>query len=308
VIVPSLFAPLVISAFLLSTGLYSVLFKPLYLLFRFLRLPLSEEQFGVFALSVTGGYPVGVNLVKRQGLDSAMLAYCYCGSPPFITAVAGAALYGGVSAGVIAYAANVLACITLAYLRGRDTAPPRRAAITQAVPQVSYGEHFINAVKSAKALGTVCFTVVAFNVLCELISFAGVKSPLPAAVLEISNLRGLTDLPLPLTAAITSFGGVCVLFQAVTLAEGLPLKKFLLYRVPAAALSAAYAYAACAYLRVHAGYVPAAAYVHAPTSAPGRWKILASGALFIMTAINLRYMNSRDTATISKAAPAVLPR
>jgi hypothetical protein len=287
VIIPSLFAPMVIAAFLINTGIYAVLLKPVYVVLKFLRFPLSEEEFGIFALSLAGGYPVGVNLIKQRNRSSALLAFCYCGSPAFIISTAGVSLYNDVKAGVIIYAANALACVTFAcFYKNANTGT---ATVTPEYNR-DYGGAFVDSVKSAKALGVISLTVVAFNVIIELLSFAGVKNAVLAAATEISNLRGLTCPPLPLVAAITSFGGVCVLFQVIALAQGLNVRKFLLFRIPVAALSAAYAYG----ISVLFDYVPdrfvAAAVntVPAVTSATGKYGVIASVSLLVMTGILLR--------------------
>ena len=69
----------------------------------------------------------------------------------------------------------------------------------------------------------------------------GVFSPL----LEISRISALspdTIYAMPLCAALISFGGACVVLQVVAIGSGvLPLKGFLLSRLPAAALSAVFA-------------------------------------------------------------------
>ena len=48
-------------------------------------------------------------------------------------------------------------------------------------------------------------------------------------------------MTLPLCAGLLSFGGICVLLQVAALSGKIPLKAFLLSRVPAAAMAALFA-------------------------------------------------------------------
>lgn len=108
---------------------------------------------------------------------------------------------------------------------------------------------------TVKSLGVICGTILAFNVLLELLSCSGFLNALQKigtdkifrAALEISNLsmfRGSGYGMMPLFAAIASFGGFCIILQTAALSEGkIKLKKFMLSRIPAALLSAAYCFA-----------------------------------------------------------------
>jgi hypothetical protein len=244
-IIPALFGFMAVSAYLIKSGLYRIIFKPLYLIMhRAIRL--DEEEFGIFLLSQFGGYPVGAKLLadskgKQACLpENSPLPYCYCPSPGFVIAVVGIGLFSNPAVGLAVYLSNMLACVILAVflnlnrkkITGGFKNPPLQ--LTQ--------DTFTSSIMSASsALFPVCAVVVAFGVIGGVLSFIGLENPLFFAFLEISNVSSLTpDLRLlPLIAAMFSFGGVCIIMQVPAIAKGrLHLKSFFLWRFPAAVLSA----------------------------------------------------------------------
>jgi len=217
IIVPSLFAPMVLSSFLIKSGV-------------------CGNESAVFALSLVGGYPVGMVLLADNAAENPnfakraekMLMYCYCGSPVFIIALAG-------KTGMFIWLSNALACIVIAIFANiKKTAP-----VAETRKYGGAGKALVDGVTSSgRALYQVCLMVVLFAVLLEIARFAGIKSDVFRAFAEISNIHAL-NAPAPLLAAFTSFGGVCVLFQAVLICGGrIKLGKFFAARVPAMLISA----------------------------------------------------------------------
>lgn len=262
VIIPSLFAFMVFSQIMVSSGAADILFYPLYKISRF-WFKGSRREFGIFMLSLIGGYPVGIKLLKEEiaynknytAIAEKMLCYCYCGSPAFIIQVAGLSVLGSSKAGLTAYVSNVLACLTAAVILNLfsekenvvKSAPPSKAKITlQSVTDSING--------AVRSLGVICGTILAFNIVLELLSFSGIIGLLENinadkiffAAFEISNLslfKGNSYALLPLFAALTSFGGLCIIMQTAALSMGkVNLKKFLVWRIPVSALSAVYCY------------------------------------------------------------------
>jgi len=242
VIIPSLFAMMALASFATMSGIHRVVFKPPYWLFKpFLRL--DEDEFAVFAMSLIGGYPVGVKLLSdKVGFSpnyakraETMLMYCYCGSPAFIAAVCPP------GTGAAAWLSNVIACVIIAVAanitRTRVDAAGTRVCIS--------GQVLVDSVSSCgAALYKVCLMIVLFGVLLEAADYVGAMklfgehAPIIRAFFEISNCVNV-KLPVEAVAALSSFGGVCVLFQAGILSGGkIKLAKFLAARVPAAILSA----------------------------------------------------------------------
>ncbi len=162
---------------------------------------------------------------------------------------------GSVNAGLIVYFSNVLACFTLAVILNILT---KKRFSYNSAPSNPAGLTLSNVTDSisgtVKALGVICGTILAFNVLLELIKFSGLLAALEkiglnkifCASLEISNLsmfKGSGYNLMPLFAAITSFGGFCIILQTAALSAGkIKLKRFLLYRIPACLLSAVYCF------------------------------------------------------------------
>jgi len=244
-IIPALFGFMAISSYLLKSGLYRIIFKPLFLLLRPI-IKLTEEEFGIFLLSLFGGYPVGAKLLadKPQTVghgNPTLLAFCYCPSPGFVISVAGIGLFSNPRAGLAVYLSNVLACVLLAFFLNLKN-PARRSSGAHNAPLQLTQETFTSSIISASsALFPVCAVIVAFGVIGGALSFIGIESTILFAFLEISNVSALTPNPalLPLIAALFSFGGLCIIMQIPALTKGkVPLRKFFLWRIPAAVMSA----------------------------------------------------------------------
>lgn len=256
VIIPSLFAFMVISQIMISCGLADILFFPFYKVSSF-WFKGSRRQFSVFLLSLIGGYPVGIKLLKEltaynknyTAIAEKMLCYCYCGSPAFIIQMVGLSVFGNADAGLIVYISNAAACLIIAVIVNLFS--PRTEVEEKSLTgaKISLGIITGSIEKTVKALGVICGTILAFNVFLELMDHIGFMSVLEnlgidkiaAASFEISNLslfQGNSYGWLPVFAGITSFGGLCIIVQTAALSEGtIPLKKFIISRIPAALLS-----------------------------------------------------------------------
>ena len=257
VIIPSLFAFMVLSQIMISTGTADILFFPLYKVSSF-WFKGSRRLFSVFMLSLIGGYPVGIKLLKEYisynkkytAIAEQMLCFCYCGSPAFIIQIVGISVFGSTDAGLIVYISNAAACLIMAIvincLLKKDDMPEDNKLDEV---KISLNTITDSIEKSVKALGVICGTILAFNIIIELMEFTGIMGLLESvgvkkitcAAFEISNLslfQGENYSLLPVFAALTSFGGLCIIMQTAALSQGkIPLKKFVLSRIPAAILS-----------------------------------------------------------------------
>ena len=252
-IIPSMFAFMAISSYIISSGLYKYISAPIYLLLKSL-IRLDRQSFSIFLLSLIGGYPTGIKLISEitsynknySAIAEKLSAICYCVSPPFAITMLGLGIFGSEEAGVIIYISNVLACLTAA------------AIFTRIFPinadNYSGGKKsggIIAAVNStAASLITVCAVIVAFNVLLTVFQcIAGLFCvEIPCEILgflEISNLlkmKNPSSSLIPFVSAAASFGGVCVLIQCAALAKKqFSLKYFLVIRLPCAVLSGFFA-------------------------------------------------------------------
>ncbi|MCH5195021.1 MAG: hypothetical protein J1F11_13765, partial [Oscillospiraceae bacterium] len=258
VMIPSLYAFIVISGFIVSSGLYAVLSKPFGFISRYIfRIP--REYFSVFLIGSVGGYPVGARLlsdmVKEDRIDrdtaSHMLSYCYLAGPAFICGIAGVKLFSSVRVGMLIFAAIISANLITAFFSGLGRpVPPKSAAKIKL--DMSFDCLLRSISSGAAGMFSICGIIVFFSsIICILDklniirSAAGLAEKLMglsyadsiAAVksfIEISNIASLTpgnyDL-IPLAAALLSFGGICVLMQIQGFASGaLSTKRFYLSR------------------------------------------------------------------------------
>lgn len=248
-IIPSMFAFMVISDYVLSSGLYKVIFRPVLPFMKHI-IRTDDETLSVFLLSLFGGYPIGVSLLKERiaynknyhEIAGYASMFCYCISPSFALIMLGNGIFGSTAAGAVIYVSDIISCIItgavisrLHDLNGESNVLTRKGTLTDAVNCAS------------RALFTVCTVIVAFNIAltCLTCLLGRFHIVLPAEIsgaLEISNLLKISrpDVSLiPLAAAISSFGGICVLLQCTAIVKGdFPVKAFLLARIPCAVLSA----------------------------------------------------------------------
>ncbi len=255
-IIPSMFAFMAISAYIQNTGLYRIILRPLIFLLRPI-IKADDSIISVFLMSLIGGYPVGVKLLAEltaennnfpeisQTAENASM-FCFCISPTVSVIMIGNGVFGNTAAGAMIYISDILACLVMAMFVSRI----HKTGSTVTLCTSEYG--LADAVNSAsRALFTVCTVIIAFNVVltcirCALSIFGADIPPLAAGAAEISNLLKIKEPSLffiPAAAAVSSFGGICVLMQCTAIIKGaFSVKKFLLARIPCAALSALFSY------------------------------------------------------------------
>ncbi len=266
VMIPSLFAFTVLAVYLQESGLYRTMLKPLtYPLSRLMRL--DEELCAVFILSNIGGYPVGAkllsNLVDNGRLSRSnagrMLCFCYGSGPSFIISIVGQRVFGSTTAGLLIFVACFLSSFILGILLCRCG---RRIRI------MSHGEKldlssgcFVSSVMSAaKVMLTVCTMIVCFSAVSAMIESTGAmdaaeklfsltgagvnSSAILPTILEISHIQHLTPSDSSVAAlcgSLLSFGGICVILQISAISHAyIPLKNFLIMRLPAMFISSAF--------------------------------------------------------------------
>lgn len=262
IIIPSLFAFTVLAVYLQNSGIYKTALRPFtYPLSRLLRL--DEELCAVFILSNIGGYPVGAKLLStlvKQGRlseDDAgrLLCFCYGSGPLFVISVVGMNVFGTAAAGAMLFGASFLTSIIIAAFICRRG---KRIQITSTTATATAGEHFIGSVMSAAhVMFTVCVMITAFAAVTAIVEFTGLSkaaemlfsfmgagnnsAEIFPAILEISRSSSLVFADVyifPLCAALLSFGGICVIIQMIALTgKDIPIKPFLISRIPAAAIS-----------------------------------------------------------------------
>lgn len=254
-IIPSMFAFMCITTYIQDSGAYKIIFRPLMPMLK--RIVHADERtLSIFLLSIIGGYPVGIKLLREEAAHNqnypairdkcgTASMFCYCISPSFAIIMIGSGVFGSTAAGAMIYLSDVLACLTSAIV-GSRIYDLRAGTVTETAHKGS----LTDAVNSAsKALFTVCTVIVAFNIVLTCfsalsLSFGISLSPLVTGFFEISNLLKI-DNPtvslIPIAAGISSTGGLCVMLQCSAIAGGeFSLKRFILARIPCAVLSALY--------------------------------------------------------------------
>ncbi|MBP1543159.1 MAG: hypothetical protein J6A16_03600 [Oscillospiraceae bacterium] len=263
IIIPSLFAFTVLCVYLQSSGLYVTVLRPVTIPLSHL-LKIDEELCAIIILSNIGGYPVGAKLLtslvqeKRLSKDDAgrLLCCCYGSGPSFIICIVGARVFSSTAIGAVIFGACFISSMLIAVFICR------RSKISLLRSDNSFdlsADVFIGSVTAcAKVMFTVCAMITGFSVITAMLDISGVSQLISSlsgivlmdknsdvifpALLEISRIKELLPLgvyTLPLSSALLSFGGVCVIMQISAITSGLiPMKHFLLSRIPAAALSA----------------------------------------------------------------------
>ncbi|MDE7397926.1 MAG: hypothetical protein K2N06_00205 [Oscillospiraceae bacterium] len=282
IIVPSLFAFTTLAIFLQKSGLYRVALKPLtFPLSKLLRL--DEELCAVFVLANIGGYPVGVKLLselKKQGRISAddaarMMCCCFGSGPGFIVGIVGVNVFESATAGLMLFGACFAGSLVIAAaVRARGEIALKPAETRFSLDSTSFTDSIVTA---AKTLFTICAMIVGFSVVTAFLRTVGINalfeklfgnSAIFPSLLEVTRIKEMPFSPaaMSICAALLSFGGVCVLLQIKALSNGVPLRKFVISRAAAAAISAIIALPLSTMLEAPGGAVSAVVSPIAPFS------------------------------------------
>lgn len=254
VIVPSLFPFMVLSSFLLKSGLGAILSAPFNGICKALfRLPGICAP--VIFMSMVGGYPIGPKMTAEllrtkqltKGQAQRMNLFCINAGPAFTIGTVGAVLLGSVKAGVLLYVSAVCASLLTGVLSvaAEKEKPPPSAALTLPALRDPV-QAFVDATAgSVLSVLTVCAWVILFRTLGEIVASLPLSDGFKlffSCVSEVANgcQSAAGELPAPALAAIISFGGLSVHCQVLSdvRESGLGAKYFYTARVVCASLSA----------------------------------------------------------------------
>lgn len=239
-VIPALFPFMVLTRFLFSTVKFSC---PNWLSRAMGRVfGVGGTVFPALLCSFLGGYPVGVSVLTedyragrltRQETEQALL-FCNNSGPGFFVAVVGAVVLQDVTKGLLLYMVHVCAALLCGRLFARKGVPIIRV---KKVPEALLppSQAFLNAVTGTcqvllQVSGLICVFSVAAALLKNVVlpRFPLIKPyiPLISGLLELSN--GVMSLPasgsaFALAAFFTSWGGLCVHLQAMSLWQPLGL-------------------------------------------------------------------------------------
>lgn len=264
IVIPSLFAMLVVSSLIVRSGLNSKFPRWAGKLTRAV-FGMESSVFPIFVFSLFAGYPVGAKMLcdeydagrlsKRRA--ELLAGLCFGAGPAFIFGCISRQLYSSDRAGEVIIISNVAANIILALIMSfslRKTAgefpKPKKINIT--------AEMLTDCIlQSGRAMANICIMIVFFSVFAAYISRGGAAAwellrKLPdldrvsgevivAAILDVTNIGRFPRgdwLLLPYVSGASAFGGVCVIMQVSALTAGkFSMKCFILLRSAAAVIS-----------------------------------------------------------------------
>lgn len=237
VIIPSLF-PFFIASLYLNASLQSIKIPGMRLVGKRLHIPSGCES--ILLLGLTGGYPVGAQLVASAYEENRinkctahiLLGYCNNAGPAFIFGMAGS-LFSSTLVPIFLWAVHIFsALLTGAFLPKPEYT---QSQIAEA-PKISLAA----AVRqSIRICASICGWVVTFKVLLSYLStylFTMLDPRIMiclSGLLELSNgcvqLAGIPNeaVRFILCSAFLAFGGFCVLLQTASATEKIGLGLYL---------------------------------------------------------------------------------
>ena len=227
VVIPSLFLFLVLANFWVTSGFVEMLSKGLAPLTRLLfRLPGSCA--GVLFLGMIGGYPVGISMTATlfrqhritKNEAQRLCSFAFNAGPAFVVFAVGDAMLHSFRAGVLLYASVVLSALLLGIVSGFFAEKEVKASASPSPSDIFYGLPLSRAVPEAVSKAThtmlfICAWVVLFYALTACLQGLPLSKGsllFLNCVLEVTvGLKSAAgQFPLPVLAAILSFGGLSV--------------------------------------------------------------------------------------------------
>ncbi len=252
VIIPSVFPFMCVCLLLSQSGGDRLFSKLLPHISKLLFGRLWEYSY-IFFLSLLGGYPAAASmlspLLKQQKVSlqtfRRLLLFCFCPTPAFCITAVGRGMYQSESIGLVLYASCVLSSLLAGIFICRIKKP---VVNSPSVPfkRPDLSGIFVSSIETAsKSCLTICATVIfccsVLSLLKELIKYSAISEIL-TCLFETTSAADFSakNLPVFVTAAVLSFGGVSTFFQTAAI-SGRAFPKvwiFLLLRFASAALSA----------------------------------------------------------------------
>lgn len=248
-LIPSLFPFMVLSNFLVLSGLYKYFSLPLLPFTRFL-FKMPKNMGPVIALSFIGGFPVGAKniqtLYEQHEIDencaNRLLSYCINPGPAFIITGVGAAMLGSMQTGIILFTAQILASVIVGVVVSLKE--KNSVYIKAKNEQMGISEAFVKSVNdNVRTMLSICAFVVVFSSFIEVIKQIGIQSKLVQGILfsflevttgcvnAATNFKG--NLSILLICFALSFCGISVICQVKAILAGdvLSLKRFFISRL-----------------------------------------------------------------------------
>lgn len=258
VVIPSLFLFLVLAQFWLESGLYKRAFRYLSPLTKILfRLP--KEAGSVILMGLLGGYPLGssmaAQLLRKEQIseeESGLLSmFVFFPGPAFSLFAVGLSMLQSLRAGLLLYASTVLSSLALAMVFSRLLVPKRtkeenkqNKLLKEAMPPISKAIT-LSIDKAKDSMLSICTWVIVFYAITACLSALQISQSSTLVwncLLEVTvGLNAAVHhFPLPILAAVLSFGGLSVHCQILGNLQvcKVPYLHFLVSRLLCAMLSA----------------------------------------------------------------------
>lgn len=251
VLIPSLFPFMVLSSYIVHSGVLDGVSKTLSPPFSFL-FKLSGSALPAVVLGFIGGYPVGAmttaSLYNRQEITQneaeRLMFFSVNGGPAFLVTAIGAGMFQNKQLGIILYCSTIASSFIIGIcLRFLFESEKMRDGKYK---RLSNENAFTTAVSEAsKSIIGVFGWVLTFSCIGGLLDTTGITgyySAVLKGILEISTgskaCAGV--VPIPVLAALLSFGGIAVICQIKPYLDEceVSIKKLLTIKAITAALSA----------------------------------------------------------------------
>ena len=233
-VVPSLFPFMTVSAYILNSDVASLLGKRSEKLCRFL-FDLPKEAGMIFVMSLVGGFPVGARLIAdsvqkgrlTENQAKRMLLFCVNPGPAFVISIVGIAMLGSRRAGVILFASvcfsSLITGIISRFFKDGNEIRHYSTHFDTKSPLILSVKESINAI-----LG-VCGWIVIFSALSGVVNsffFDEMMKQFFNMAAEVTVGCGISakSFPLPVTALVLGWSGVCVHLQLMTYISACRLK------------------------------------------------------------------------------------
>lgn len=271
IMIPSMFIFMCLSCIASSSGIIRRAVYPFKFIYRKI-FNLDSNGFAIFLLSFISGYPAGIKLIydaldkKTITKDYADRLSCFCFSsgPAFIYGISSVILPDS-SAGLLLFLSVTSGNIITAIISGMRNSVPEPSGAPVRIDK-SAG-CIVNSVSgAASAILKMCTMIIFFSGITEILKVSGISGCISKMIsaltgteitsvtsyldtfLEISSIASITVTDysaIPMTAALFSFGGICVLLQLISISDGrLPVKRFILSRI----MSAVFSWISCSIL------------------------------------------------------------
>ena len=249
-LIPSLLCFMLFASAVIGSGVGEVITAPLWIIFRYI-IKLDRNMLAVFLISQFGGYPIGVKLLNELIIKDdrynkqarKAIYYCFSSGPAFVVGIVGIGIYNDVTAGVIIFISCLTANLTAAIVMNIKYKTPQFEKLSVSLKPIIINEYLKDCINS---LIKIVSLILLFNSAAELIKFIlsqlfDINIPyIISTAIEITNIKQTNIIPsVILSAALVSFGGLCVIYQIVSLAEfKVGIIKFIAARIVISLISA----------------------------------------------------------------------